>query len=329
MKINISNPTTGSNKQFDFKDESKYRIFYDYRLAQEVDISSLDPRFKGYIVKLTGGCDFSGFPMLQGVLVNKRVRLLLNGKTGCFYPRRSGERKRRSIRGCIVGPDISVLHCIIVKKGEKEIEGLTDKILSRRLGPKRASNIRKLYNLDKDEDVRKFVVRRKIVSKEGKSRGTKAPKIQRLVTPQRLQRKARLIRLKKEKYERSRKAAEKYEKLLKKLKRERMAPKVKVFYKETEQKPKIDKKEKAAKKEERKEKKAIEATKTAEVAKKADVSKKVTKKEEQKGAIPKKDTKVDMKSSKKDVRKDEKKPSSVPDKKPATKKPESVKSGKK
>merc|ERR1712039_867376 len=50
-------------------------------------------------------------------------------------------------------------------------------------GPKRASNIRKLFNLEKKDDVRKFVVRRDT----GKRK--KAPKIQRLVTPQLLQRK--------------------------------------------------------------------------------------------------------------------------------------------
>merc|ERR1712083_663499 len=53
-------------------------------------------------------------------------------------------------------------------------------------GPKRASNIRKLFNLEKKDDVRQFVVRRE--TKEG-GKKKKAPKIQRLVTPAMLQRK--------------------------------------------------------------------------------------------------------------------------------------------
>ncbi len=57
----------------------------------------------------------------------------------------------------------------------------------RRLGPKRASKIRKLFNLDAKDDVRKFVIRRTF-EKKGKT-VTKAPKIQRLVTPVTLQRK--------------------------------------------------------------------------------------------------------------------------------------------
>merc|ERR1712187_964192 len=63
------------------------------------------------------------------------------------------------------------------------IPGLTDDNKPRRLGPKRASNIRKLFNLEKKDDVRQFVVRREAGKKK------KAPKIQRLVTPALLQRK--------------------------------------------------------------------------------------------------------------------------------------------
>ena len=52
--------------------------------------------------------------------------------------------------------------------GDQEIEGLTDKIIPRRLGPKRATKIRRLFNLTKDDDVRKYVIRRTIPAKEGK-----------------------------------------------------------------------------------------------------------------------------------------------------------------
>merc|ERR1712050_656664 len=79
----------------------------------------------------------------------------------------------------------------IAKKGDGEIAGLTDETMSKRLGPKRASKIRSMFDLKKDDDVKKFVVRRE--TKEGsKGRRTKAPKIQRLVTQNRLQRKRRV-----------------------------------------------------------------------------------------------------------------------------------------
>ncbi|KAJ7793471.1 40S ribosomal protein S6 [Mycena olivaceomarginata] len=68
--------------------------------------------------------------------------------------------KRKSVRGVV-----------LVKQGEGEIAGLTDN----------------------DDDVRKYVVRREVTpKKEGAKPYTKAPKIQRLVTPIRLQRRRHL-----------------------------------------------------------------------------------------------------------------------------------------
>ena len=77
--MNIANPTTGAQKLIDIDDEKKYRVFYDKRIAQEVKGDFLGEEFKGYIFKITGGVDKQGVAMKQGVLVNHRVRLLLDG----------------------------------------------------------------------------------------------------------------------------------------------------------------------------------------------------------------------------------------------------------
>lgn len=89
----------------------------------------------------------------------------------------------------------------MVKQGEQEIPGLTDaeSAVPKRLGPKRANHIRKFFNLTKDDDVRQYVIRRTVQpKKEGAKPYTKAPKIQRLITPQRLQRKRDHRRMKKQ-----------------------------------------------------------------------------------------------------------------------------------
>ena len=52
--------------------------------------------------------------------------------------------------------------------GEQEIPGLTDKTVPRRLGPKRASKIRRLFNLSKEDDVRQYVVRRPLAATDSK-----------------------------------------------------------------------------------------------------------------------------------------------------------------
>lgn len=135
-------------------------------MSQEVPGDSLGDEFKGYIFRITGGNDKQGFPMKQGVLVPYRVRLLLSDGHSCYRPRRTGERKRKSVRGCIVGPDIAVLSLVVVKQGEADIPGLTDTVLPKRLGPKRATKIKRFFNLTKDDDVRKYVVRREVKSQK-------------------------------------------------------------------------------------------------------------------------------------------------------------------
>merc|ERR1712094_32192 len=158
----------------------------------------------GYRARITGGNDKQGFPMMQGVLTPERVRLLLRKGSKCYRQRRTGEMKRKSVRGCIVSQELSVLNLLIVRKGEGEIPGVTDEEKPVRLGPKRATKIRKLFNLTEEDDVRKFVVRRSVTTKTGKEY-KKAPKIQRLVTPRQVRRKAKRVELKRGRAEKNKK----------------------------------------------------------------------------------------------------------------------------
>jgi len=226
MKLNIAFPATGSQKVFDIDDEKKLRVFYEKRISQEVEASSLGDEWKGYMFRISGGNDKQGFPMKQGVLTNQRVRLLLAKGHSCYRPRRSGERRRKSVRGCIVDANLAVLSLVIIKKGPQEIPGLTDTTLPRRLGPKRASKIRKLFNLSKEDDVRQYVLRRPLPAKEGKKARTKAPKIQRLITPLVLQRKRHRMALKRRRAMKRREDAATYAKLMAQRAKERQAEKL-------------------------------------------------------------------------------------------------------
>jgi len=214
MKLNISYPATGCQKLIEVDDERKLRVFYDKRMSAEVEADTLGDEWKGYMFRISGGNDKQGFPMKQGVLTAGRVRLLLSKGHSCYRPRRSGERKRKSVRGCIVDANLSVLSLVIIKKGEQDIPGLTDTTIPRRLGPKRASKIRKLFNLGKDDDVRQYVVKKPLPLKEGKKQRFKAPKIQRLVTPLVLQRKRHRLALKKKRAVNRKEAAADYAKIL-------------------------------------------------------------------------------------------------------------------
>jgi small subunit ribosomal protein S6e len=155
--------------------------------------------------------------MKQGVLHKGRVRLLFSQGHTCFRIRRDGEKKRKSVRGCIVGPDIRVLALAIVRKGDADLAGITDKQCPRTLGPKRVNRIRKLFALKKDDGielVKKAAVRRTFQSKATNKKRQKAPKIQRLITEERLRRKRSYRREKKGLWDRTKKAHETYDKMV-------------------------------------------------------------------------------------------------------------------
>ena len=216
LQLNIANPSTGGQKLIDIDDDKKLRTLYDKRLAVEVDGEDIGDEFKGYVFKILGGQDKQGFSMKQGVLTTDRVRLMMSkGDQGCRgYGMRKGERYRKSVRGCIISHNTSVLHLVVVKKGDEDIPGLTDSLIPRRLGPKRASKIRKLFALTKEDDVRMFAIRREIPAKsEDKKPSSKAPKIQRLVTPISLQRKRHRMSVKKARQMKCKTEAADYQKL--------------------------------------------------------------------------------------------------------------------
>merc|ERR1711916_274683 len=131
MKLSISNPSFAVTKKFLIEDEQKMKALYDRRLADEFPADFLGEQFKGYVLKITGGTDKQGFAMMQGVLTAERVKLHRRQK-------RRDTRKRKSVRGCITSAETSVLNMAIIKKGDKDIEGLTDEgsAIPNRMGPK-------------------------------------------------------------------------------------------------------------------------------------------------------------------------------------------------
>lgn len=187
MKFNVSNPANGTQKTFEIFDDRKIALFNEKRISQEIEGTAVNDAWAGYTMRISGGNDKQGFPMLQGVLSNQRVKLLMRKDSKCFRERRSGQRKKKSVRGCIIDTNqMAVINLVITKEGDEPIAELGE-ARPNRLGPKRAGKIRKMFNLTKEDDVRKFIVKRE-VTKGDKTR-VKSAKIQRLVTPLTLQRK--------------------------------------------------------------------------------------------------------------------------------------------
>ena len=193
----------------ELQSEEKLSQIIDKRIGEEIDGELISDVFAGYRFKITGGFDKDGFAMKNGILTQGRKRIMLTKGNTLFRFRkgyhRTGIRKRKLVRGCIISNDIKNLHLKIIKKGPKPIEGLTEEkdAKPKRLGPKRATRILKAFGMteiyktkkaDKNERktlsalITQFAPKRSVTTKNGKTY-VKRPKIQRLITPDRLRRK--------------------------------------------------------------------------------------------------------------------------------------------
>ena len=245
----------------ELQNEDKLNEIIDKKIGDVIEGSSISNVFDGYKFKITGGFDKDGFAMKNGILSQGKKKVLLTKGCSLFRFRRgyhrTGIRIRRLVRGCIVSHDIKNLHLKIIKKGPKEIAGLTEAkdAQPKRLGPKRATKILKEFGLlaaytDKKKDkeqqknlrfmITKFAPKRSVKTKNGKEY-VKRPKIQRLITPDRLRRKRLLKKFHEERRAKAVKDREAYKALIKK-----------TFSKKEKEKAK---KEKSKAKKEKKEKK--------------------------------------------------------------------------
>ncbi|ADG12802.1 Ribosomal protein S6e [Methanocaldococcus infernus ME] len=78
---------------------------------------------EGYKLEIRGGTDDSGFPMRPDIHGSRKVKVLLSGPPG-FHPKRKGERRRKTVRGNTIAPDIVQINVKVVEYGEKSIPEL-------------------------------------------------------------------------------------------------------------------------------------------------------------------------------------------------------------
>jgi len=92
-------------------DQSKLSTLIGMKIGEVFDGSVIGIPYK---LKITGGSDNSGFPMRPDVQGAAKRAILLSGPPG-FWPKEDGERRRKTVRGNTISPEIVQVNVVIVR----------------------------------------------------------------------------------------------------------------------------------------------------------------------------------------------------------------------
>ena len=85
----------------------------------------------GYKLILTGGSDKDGVPMRKDLPGPRRKKILISQSIG-FHPTRHGMRRRKTMRGNTISPDISQINMKITHFGPKKLADLIPKLIEKK-----------------------------------------------------------------------------------------------------------------------------------------------------------------------------------------------------
>lgn len=119
----ISDPDSGTSKTVELEENRSIPLIG--RKIHEV-LDGAVVGLSGYKVQITGGSDKDGFPMRQNVHGGVRRKIILGGGAG-FNPNKSGERRRKMVRGNTITDEIVQINMKIVEKPKKTKEKKKEK----------------------------------------------------------------------------------------------------------------------------------------------------------------------------------------------------------
>lgn len=126
FKVIVSDPQTGTSKVVELE-EARAAPFIGRRIGEVMDGAAVDmPSTK---VQIMGGSDKDGVPMKPNVHGGVRRKVVLGGGVG-FKPKKSGERRRKAVRGNIVTDEIVQINMKLVDQPAKPKEAKAETVKS-------------------------------------------------------------------------------------------------------------------------------------------------------------------------------------------------------
>ncbi|MCA1844197.1 MAG: 30S ribosomal protein S6e, partial [Actinobacteria bacterium] len=116
FKLVINDPATGKSYNFEVSGHHAQNLI-GKKIGDQID--GINANLPGYKLQITGGSDKAGFPMRPDFEGSARRRLLLTEGIGYHPKDYPGKRKRASVRGNRVSPEIIQINLKVAKAGSK------------------------------------------------------------------------------------------------------------------------------------------------------------------------------------------------------------------
>jgi small subunit ribosomal protein S6e len=123
FRVVVSDTKSGKAYQVELKDPGAGKLLGKH-IGDKIEGDILG--MPGYSMQVTGGSDREGFPMRADLPGTKRRKILLSTGTG-YHPIAEGKKKRKSIHGRDISPDIGQINVKVVESGAKSLEELLGK----------------------------------------------------------------------------------------------------------------------------------------------------------------------------------------------------------
>ncbi|ASJ17334.1 30S ribosomal protein S6 [Thermococcus chitonophagus] len=113
FKLVISDPKSGIAKQIEITGDAAEKLI-GKKIGDQIPVKELGIDLNALFgkefpedvkIEIRGGTDKDGFPMRPDVHGPRRVRILLSKGPG-FRPREKGERRKKTVRGNTISPEI-------------------------------------------------------------------------------------------------------------------------------------------------------------------------------------------------------------------------------
>lgn len=120
FKVVVSDPKNGKSYKAEISGHHA-NLLIGKKIGDEID--GVFVGLPSYKLTITGGSDRDGFPMKRSLPGTRRTKILMTRSVGCKEIE-LGVRKKKSIRGNILSPDIIQINMKITTQGAKSIEEL-------------------------------------------------------------------------------------------------------------------------------------------------------------------------------------------------------------